>query len=374
VRNTAVRTAALLLATGLPVAVAAQDRPAIDLSADARLRLEQDWDSQTATGAQRLDRARSRIRLRAQATIDFGDGFRLMGRVRTDTPDSQQNANVTFADFDGNPSDHFLVVEDRYSLAWSGKQGSIEVGRMTFPFFTQNEYFWDADIDPLGGTGSVVVPLAGKNNVRLSGGAFKLPVGLAHFSSRLFAGQAVLTRAPLTLAAGVFRFDADRADPDRLRLRLLDNNGSRDYTVLALNGQYRLPAGGKPLVLGADLYRNVQGYAASADPISRANRDQRTGYVLSAAWGDVARHGHLQLGYRWSHMEKLAVNASYAHDDVARLGNAQQSALTDLKGHDIFANYAITNRMVIGARAMFMQRITNREDGNRGRIDLSYTF
>jgi hypothetical protein len=84
--------------------------------------------------------------------------------------------------------------------------------------------------------------------------------------------------------------------------------------------------------------------------------------------------GHFQLGYRYFHMERLAVNASYAHDDLARFGTAAQAALTDLKGHDLYANVAITKELTIGVRAMAVERITNIEDGKRARLDLVYKF
>jgi hypothetical protein len=346
--------------------------PKIDLQGDLRLRLEDDWNGQTAAGVTRPDRVRTRVRARLAATVDLGGGLRLLGRVRTAAPNSQQGANVTFADFDHNPTEHLRIFADRYSLAWQGKRGGFEAGRMVFPFFTQNEYFWDADIDPLGGAANISIPLGGKARVRLNGGAFALPSGLTHYSGHLYAGQAVVTAGRSTLAGGFFRFDADPADPDRLVQ--LDNDGARDYSVLAFNGQYRATAAGKPLTLGADLYRNLQTYRSAIDPISQAYRNQRTGYVLSAAWGDTAASRHVQIGYRHFHMEKLAVDASYSHDDAARLGTAAQAALTDLKGDDLFANYAISKQLVVGVRTILAQRISTVERGNRVRLDVVFSF
>lgn len=105
------------------------------------------------------------------------------------------------------------------------------------------------------------------------------------------------------------------------------------------------------------------------DPISRTHANQRTGYVFSAAWGDTNKPRQLQLGYRWFRMEKLAVNGSYAHDDAFRSGT-----VTNLKGHDIYANYAITRAFTLGIRAMAVERLTTREDGKRARLDLTYKF
>ncbi|MDB5584268.1 MAG: Porin-like protein [Bradyrhizobium sp.] len=367
------RPVLILAALALPVHVAnAGDNPKLDLSADVRVRLEQDWDSQTATGSKRLNRARSRIRARVNAALDLGDGFRLFGRVRTGAENSQQNANITFADFDHNPVDRFNISADRFSLAWQKKAGGAEVGRMAFPYFTQNEYFWDGDINPLGVAGNLTLPLSLTTKLRFNAGSFLLPVGLSHYSGQLYAGQAVATHGPATLAAGLFRFESDAHDPDHLTL--LDDNGSRDYSVLALNGQYRVSAGRKPVALGVDFYRNLQGYRNSTDAISRANDNQRTGFVLSAAWGDTNAAKHVQLGYRYFHMERLAVDSSYSHDDLARLGSPPQAALSDLQGSDLYANYALTRKLMVGARMIFARRITTIEDGKRARLDVTYRF
>lgn len=360
------RLAVAALMLGIPQAASAAEPPALDISGDVRVRLEQDWDSQTETGVKREERTRARIRARLNAKADLGDGFILRGRVRT-TGESPQSANITFADLDGNPEDDLKVIVDRYSLAWQHSAVGIEAGRMAFPFFTPNEYLWHNDVAVLGLAGNLGVPLTNSANLKFSGGAFKLLVGPARYSGKLIAGQAVLERGPAVLAAGLFRFDADRSDEDRLLLR--DGNGSRDYSILAFNAQYKLRASGKPLVVGADLYRNLEGYRGALDPISRAHADQRTGYVFSAAWGDASEPHHLLLGYRWFRMEKLAVNGSYAHDDPFRAG-----AVTDLKGHDIYANYAITNAFTLGIRAMAVERLTTREDGKRVRLDLTYKF
>ncbi|HET8611587.1 MAG TPA: hypothetical protein VFL92_02350, partial [Sphingomonas sp.] len=189
---------------------------------------------------------------------------------------------------------------------------------------------------------------------------------------KLLAAQAVGKSGRITAAAGLFDFEADRGDPDRLLL--LDDNGSRDYTVLALNGRYVLPLRGKPLAIGADLYRNLRNYRHSADPISRAYADQRTGYVLSASLGDTAKAGHFELGYRYFRMEKLAVDASYAHDDVARFGTPSEASLTDLEGHDLYANYALSRSLTAGFRVMIVHRITNAENGKRARFDIIFSF
>ncbi|HET8612738.1 MAG TPA: putative porin, partial [Sphingomonas sp.] len=181
-----IQRAIIACAIAIIPAAKADAAPKVDLSGDVRFRLEQDWDSRTATGAMRDDRARARIRARIGAKIDFGDGFTFEGRLRTAGNNSQQNANVTFADFNGNPTDKLYIVPDRFVLSWRGHGATIEAGRMAFPFFTQNEYFWDGDISPLGAAVNLATRRDGAS-LGLNAGVFTLPVGANHYSGKLLA-------------------------------------------------------------------------------------------------------------------------------------------------------------------------------------------
>lgn len=349
-----------------------QNASRLDISGDIRLRLEEDWAVKSALGVPRNDRGRDRIRVRVNAALDLGKGLKLAGRVRTGGTRAQQNANITFADFNGNPVEDLRITPDRYSLSFRGKQAGAEIGRMAFPFTTPNEYFWDGDISPLGIAGNVTARFGGGLKLRANGGAFLLPVGLSDYSGKLYAGQLVLTSSRSSLAGGLFRFSPDLSDTDRLAL--LDGNGSRAYTVLALNAEYSVPLGKLRVTFGVDLYRNLESYRASPDPASRSLNGERTGYVFSAAGGDTSTPGHFQLGYRHFRIEKLAVNASYAHDDLSRFGSATQSAQTDLRGEDFYMNYRFDHHVTVGARFIFARRITTPERGNRARMDVSYSF
>ena len=46
----------------------------------------------------------------------------------------------------------------------------------------------------------------------------------------------------------------------------------------------------------------------------------------------------------------------------------------DVEGHDLFANYAVMKGLTVGVRAMRVERITNRENGSRARLDVVYSF
>lgn len=343
---------------------------------DVRLRLEEDWDSKTASGSRRPDRGRARIRVRLRGTARVADKLTLGAGLRTGNEGSQQNANVTFLDFNGNRRDPGALALDSYYARFSFGRLTGTAGRFDLPFFTQNEYFWDGDIKPLGA--ALGINLAQKNAVKISitGGAFRLPVGLSKFFGSLYAGQLVATRISkrekLDVAAGLFAF---RADADNsIAAHLLENNGTCDYDILAVSIRHISQLGLTPLVIGGDFFRNLKSYENSTDPLTRAHAGERTGYVLSISFGDASEVGHLQIGYRLSSIELLAVNNSYAHDDLARFGTATQSRLSGISGHDIYANYGLSDRLMLGARAMFVKNLTTSENGKRARLDLVYSF
>lgn len=342
------------------------------VSADVRVRLEQDWDSVTATGAPRADRLRSRIRARLAARFEPADHLTVAVRVRTGGKGSQQNANVTFADFSGNRPDTLGVTLDQFEIGWKGKSAGLEAGRIIFPFFTQNEFMWDADINPLGVAANATLPLGKQATLKATLGYFALPVGLVGYSGHLTAGQLTYSDRHVTLAGGIFHMRPSRTDSDRLTL--LDGNGQRAYTVLALNGRYTQKLAGRPLTLGIDLFHNFEQYRDPLDTVGFANNGQRTGYVFSAGWGVTAAPHHVQIGYRYFHIERLAVNSSYSHDDISRLGVPSQAANSDLAGHDIYANYAVNRHLTLGLRFMLAHRLTNPEDGKRFRLDFNYSF
>ena len=363
----------LASASALLLHAPAQANPlAPKVTADIRVRLEQDWDSTTATGAPRADRLRSRIRARVAARFAPADHLTVTMRVRTGGKGSQQNANVTFADFSGNRPDRLGLALDQFAIGWKGKVAGLEAGRMIFPFFTQNEFMWDADINPLGVAANAALPLGKQATLKATLGYFALPVGLADYSGRLAAGQLTYSDRHVTLAGGIFHMEPSRSDPDRLTL--LDGNGQRVYTVLALNGRYTQKLAGRPLTLGIDLFHNLKNYRDPLDTVGLANNNQRTGYVFSASLGDTSAPRHIQLGYRYFHIERLAVNSSYSHDDVSRLGVPSQAANSDLAGHDIYANYAVNRHLTAGLRFMLVHRLTNPENGKRFRLDLTYSF
>ena len=354
-------------ATGIAVL---DQNPNLSISADLRLRYESDWDSHTTAGALRTDRERGRLRARLGAGYKFSKEWSVGARFRTGSHQSQQSPHLTFTANDG-PSDDLEGSFDRYFVQY--KEGAFTAwgGRNTTPFWQQDEMFWDEDVTPTG-FAAMLDSKQGAGTLTSTVGVFALPDGATRLHGRLVGGQLKYT-VPLkpsqfTVAAGLHSFDGESG------ARFLRNrNGERDYLIGVLSAQWTSPLGTVPLALGVDLMENFEDYsAADAAPLPPSNAGETSGYVLSAQLGQLKQSKDWQFAYFYAHIETFAVNASFSQDDWARFGSATQSDVSDIKGHEFRAAYAITKNINVVARLFLVEAITTVQDGKRFRLDLNW--
>lgn len=346
------------------------------LYGDFRLRAETDWDSQDSSGTAREDRTRMRVRLRTGFTFDPSEHVRLEARVRGGQEGSQQSPHITILDFQDNDTGDTAFEFDRWYLR--GKFAGLETwaGRNNLPFWQQDEMLFDDDVTMAG----VAVRWrngAGKGRLALAGGYFTPAVGMTLASGNLAAGQIAWQpeagRVHLAFAGGAYIFDGNPDDPDIGTL--LQGNGSRDYSIISGSAQVRFPAGGRPLVIGADVMMNTRDYDPNdPDPVTAANADETDGYVLLASWGGLGASRDWLVGYYFARIETLAVNNSYSQDDWVRWGSATQTRGSDMKGHEFRFGWAFDSKMNLVARIYLVEAITSDEDGRRFRIDFNYRF
>jgi len=338
----------------------------VSLYGDFRFRVESDWNSKRANGVARDDRDRARIRARFGFKVKPGNDMEFGVRYRTGSDDSQQSPHITVLDFNDNDTGDANVNLDKWYLKRKGGMLSGWVGRNSFPFWKQNELFWDDDVTPAG------VALNYKSGAfAVNTGYFSLPVGMREFSGNLGAIQGVFKAdfggTSMKTAVGYYNFDSNPSDVDSTTLR--GGNGARDYGIWVVSVQGKLKAGGYPLTLGADFMRNTKDYSVT-DP----DRNETNGYVLSAKWGKAKSKGDWQLGYYYAHIEKYAVNASYAQDDWIRWGSAVETDASDFKGHEFRFKYGLGSDMNMVARLYIVEALTSVQDGNRFRVDFNYKF
>lgn len=354
------------------------------LSGDLRLRLETDRDSRRSDGTLRDDRDRLRARLRLAVGVDLGRGTALGARLRTGSRDSQQSPHVTLHDFDGNPDGDRDILLDRWFVRREGERAWGWLGRNSLPFWTQNELFWDDDVTPAGlalGTGGT----AGESDrLRwwLTGAALAPPDGAVDFHGRLVGGQGRIettTGSPVgpvrwTVASGLYVVGGE---PGAEHLR--NGNGARDYRLWVTSVQAAdLDVLGRPLVLGVDLFRNLEDYSPTADlrrdPFAERHHDQTEGHAVSVRWGDVRERGDWSVAYTFARIEALAVHASYAQDDFVRWGSATQTDSSDFRGHELHLVYALRPHLRLTLRAFTAEALTSPQDGDRVRFDVDVRF
>ncbi len=368
-----VRVCPALLLLGIASAVSsAQEESRFALSGDLRLRFEQDWDSQTASGAERTDRARGRVRFRVNAGYAFSDDWSGGLRVRSGSTHSQQSPHLTFATDDG-ARDDLEFVFDRYFLSYAGESTPAWVGRNNLPFWQQNELFWDDDVTPTGVAVSHRMTMNG-GSITAAVGGFALPDGGYRLNGSMVSGQVVYRSAapaaPFTVAVGLHRLAGEAGAHD-----LRNRNGERDYLIGVASAQWQVWGGERPLVFGADLFENFESYtSADAAPLPAGNADETTGWVLSASYGRLKERGDWQAAYYYAHIETFAVNASYAQDDWVRFGSGGQTDSSDFSGHEFRFTYAFSPRLNAMARLYLVDAISTVQDGKRFRMDLNWKF
>lgn len=341
--------------------------------ADFRFRYESDWDSVNSSGVARDDRQRMRVRGRVGLKFQPTGQWTFDVRARTGDSHSQQSPHLTIHDFDGGDRNDFSGILDKYYVQYASEGITFWGGRNGFPFWKQNELFWDDDVTVTGAAVSVT-PAWMDESLTGTIGAFYLPDGGWELNGRMYAGQAKYTKefggVTLTAAEGFYLLDGEEGAS-----HLRNGNGARDYAILGSQVELAAELFGVPVAVGADVYHNLKDYSAtSADPFTAANADEDFGYVLSARFGKLSEPGDFQFGYYYVWLETFAVNASYAEDDWERWGSATQTDSSDLHGHEFRLTYQAAKKLEVMARLYAVDAITSEQDGMRFRLDFNYKF
>ena len=341
---------------------------------DLRLRYEADFDSEKADGTERDDRHRGRLRARAGLNYQASESLKFGARLRTGNSRSQQSPHLTFVNDQNADDDDLDFVLDKFFVDYSRSGYHVWAGRNSFPFWKQNELFWDDDVALTGTSASFMWETTG--NLTATVGAFTLPDGGYDMHGQMGAGQLkysvdLADDVRFTGAAGLFCMSGDGGATN-----LRNGNGDREYSVGAANFQVKCQLGGVPVSFGADFYSNFKDYNSnSIDSYTASHHNEDYGYVLSAVVGKLKAPGDWLLGYYYANIEALAVNASFAQDDWFRFGGRNgQTDSSDFRGHEIRLAYAIRENLNLVNRLYIVDTISSDQDGNRFRMDLNWKF
>ncbi len=344
----------------------------LELYGDMRFRVELDRNSTKSDGSERDNRDRLRFRFRFGFDYKHSDHFSFGGRLRSGSLASSQSPHVTL----GNELTPKTIHIDKAYINAKWNSGFIWAGKNSFPFWKQNEMFWDDDVTPEGLAFSQSFKL-GKSGIAANGGYFILD----NSTSNTFGDQARLLGAQLAFkgkmkglkiqaGGGIFVF---REDTTQVDIRLAD----LDYTIGVFGANLALKNWPKPVKIGVDFMANLENY----DTTEVFNADQTTGYVASIKIGELKNKGDWLLGYYYAHIEEFAVVARYAQDDWVRWGSSTETRSSNFQGHEIRFAYALGSKNNLVARLYLVEGLklrnaaaTSEEDGTRFRIDWNIGF
>ncbi len=351
---------------------------------DFRFRGEHDWDSWNSDSTMRDDRSRMRYRFRLGLNYQLNQHISAGGRLRTGVPSNIQSphVNVGYVGFSSLPfqlDKAFISVKYKKMWGW--------VGKNSYPFWKQNELFWDDDVNP---EGLVVGSVLGENTIK-----FKPTISYfitnhqqnGGVDGTMGAGQLTLDynnkKFGAILSTGYYQFDRIFNVPEADDL-YTGNRYRMNYKLLISGVNFRVKTK-VPIALGFDYTMNLEDYsdtngtiASNYKNIDSVYRDQLIGYVISAKVGKLKEKGDWLLAIFYAYKEKFSVVDYYVEDDWVRWGNINRNRNTNYAGFEFRAAYAFSAKINLVARTYSVESIVtnkiSKETGNRFRLDLNVKF
>lgn len=338
----------------------------LDLYGDMRFRTEIDRDSDRMDGSEREDRDRLRYRLRFGFTYQLSPQVEFGGRLRSGNPKNQQGPHVSFGD--QLLYDEFSV--DKAYIKIKSKQNAwLLLGKNGFPFWQQNEFLWDGDVNPDGISFGSEFKIGQNSSIRPVGGYYVVQHRNTSFGDdgRIYSGQLKLNSkiagSNVVVSSGLIAGEDLMNRPDEA------GSFQLDYKIWASSIQFK----GEKFAWGFDYFSNLTSYNSNAN-IDQLYKNEKNGYVGSL----IYQHKKVLLGYYYAHIEKYAVIDYISQDDWVRWGNIDYTRSSNLKGHELRMRYAFNSKFNTVLRAYFVDGIettgTHLESGTRVRLDFNIRF
>ena len=351
----------------------------LNFKADLRLRTEQDWNSRKSDGTYRDDRFRLRFRVRAQLEYKPNDWASFGIRFRTGYAEKQQDPHLTIGDgyheLESVPIGFdklFFKIQKKWFTGW--------LGRNTFPFEKSNELFWsdNVSLDGLYVSAKVATSPTWIDGITYSGGLFTMLNSFSTFTDDSFIGIIQIKTEHLNkrlkVFPGFYHFNRMPNIPD-------GNETFRfEYSIVQL-GAEALVFESPRITMGLDLYQNLQNYNKN-ESIQDDFKDQKTGFVGSVVWGNLAKKGDFALGAYFTYLERYAAVDFIAQNDWVRWDYSGQGSrdgrLTNYKGLELMTGYRISKMLQLKIRYFMVEQLipygSAIENGNRIRLDIDFRF
>lgn len=350
----------------------------LQIYGDFRIRAEADWDSQKSDGTYRDDRTRLRFKLRFGFVYRWSDQISFGARLRSGDPRDQQSPHSTLGKGFETPNfkidKAFLRGDHKYFWWWAGKNN--------FPFWKQNELFWDDDVNPDGIAFGSNIKLSERVNLKPTASYFivysngqKFNTD-ASFSALQLAFDFGFDRAGITVASGYYGLNDIPILSDGPAVRGINYQFINSGIKVALKTRL-------PITIGADLMLNFEDYSNDSLIVASGLESEKTGFVASLSLGKLQKKGDILFVYYYSYIQKYSVVDYFAQDDWVRWSYASTTGTrsSNFQGHEFRLAYAFGSGFNVVTRLYLVDAIKKnhpedvaKESGNRFRIDFNIRF
>jgi len=352
----------------------------LKLSGDVRFRSEQDWNSQKSDGSFRKDRSRLRYRLRFGFNYKWSDFIQFGGRIRSGNPSDQQSPHNTIGSEmePGSFSIDKAFISGKYDMFW------WNLGKSSFPFWKQNELFWDDDVIPEGASfgGNFKTD---KFQIRPAFGAFIINTSSNFFGtdSKLIAGQIAikgkLSSVNIEFGTGIYIFDKLPTQNDGTSEEVIDYNIFNSGLKLGFDI-------GLPLSFGFDYMINLTDYSKDKykDIVPDQFKEEKTGFIANITLGSLKNEGEWLIGYYYTQLAKYSVVDYLAQDDWLRwtYNGATGARSSNFGGHEFRLAYSFGKGFNCVLRTYLVDALVKKggdtdkalESANRLRLDFNIKF
>lgn len=352
----------------------------LTFNGDFRFRVEHDWNSTKSNGTKRNDRSRLRYRLRYGFTYQIDSLSSFGARLRSGNIADQQGPHVTL----GSKNGEFELVPiglEKLYYKLSMKHFDFWIGKNSIGVKKLNELFWNDNVFPEGIHFQYKMPLPQNKYLQ------KIHFNLAHFIIHS-NGKRFLDDSYLQLFQTHFSFFDKKIEffPGYYRFRKInyipDNQSELqlNYSIIHV-GSLIKPSKKVPFSLGLEYYLNTENYQ-DVENIPASLKDQKAGYVLSAAYGSLKEKGDWLIYLAYADIQRFAIVDYFAQNDYARWDyssmNAKGSRLSNFRGIELKFVYNVKKNLNLNLRTYFIEQIVktgiSKENGNRIRLDLNAKF
>ncbi len=363
-------------------------------------------DERATPNPAQQDNLRVRYRLRVGLQINMKDnlqaGFRLGSGDANSTNTTGGNPLSNTSTFQGNGTKKFIYVDAAYGKwipindeTW---MVATTIGKMDEPF-QETPMVFDVDYTPEGGALQTTYKFDDWNTLAFNTAAFVLAYSgsAAQNMSFLYGGQLLWTanwtgRFSTTVGGAAYEIvNSDMLTTANANAGNKGNSinvaGDPIYGFNPIVGDvsmtYKLDS--FPLYRGAFPIKFVGEYMYNPSapgpggPVVGGAPSGNVGYYAGIILGQAAKRGMWDIGYRYESLDANAWFAQIVNDDDT-VYNAGFAGGTNIKGHLVTANYALTDALLFSLTCYISSQIGNTNPGNasseaiHAMVDLMWKF